>query len=57
MQRQELLRQLDQRQDALYKLVEDFQKALKHLSLDDVYHYRVIFRPSVLLPDIEVQTP
>jgi len=23
----------------------------------DVYHYRVIFRPSTIIPDIELQTP
>ena len=23
----------------------------------DVYHYRVIFRPSVIIPDVELQTP
>lgn len=23
----------------------------------DVYHYRIIFRPSVIVPDVEVQTP
>jgi len=23
----------------------------------DVYHYRVIFKPSVIIPDVELQTP
>ena len=23
----------------------------------DIYHYRVIFRPSVIIPDVELQTP
>jgi hypothetical protein len=23
----------------------------------DVYHYRVIFRPSVIIPDVEIQVP